>query len=288
MSVRPRYRLHDGYRMPLGFPVENFLSALDYRAEAGDIILSTYPKCGTTWVQYIIYLLLHDAQPLREGESLGAAIPHLEEVGAAVAAQLPKPRAIKTHFTREMTPCHPDARYVVVARNPFDCAVSFFHHTRGFVKHYDFAEGTFAEYFECFISGEVDSGDYFDHLGPWYELRRERNVLFLIYEEMQRDPTEAVAKIARFLSLPEAADPVFLSRVAESSSFSRMSEAQERWSSRRPDGMPAFVRKGIVGDWKNHFSDDQARRLADRFDVEARRYGFGDLWVEQLRDARKQ
>ena len=287
MSLKPRYMMHGSYRMPLGFPAENFDSALEYRAEAGDVILSTYPKSGTTWAQYIIYLLFHGAEPLQEGESLGDAIPHLEEVGAEVAGRLPKPRVIKTHFTREMTPHHPDARYIVVARNPFDCAVSFFHHTRGFIKHYDFADGTFDDYFECFIRGEVDSGDYFSHLGPWYQARLEENVLFLTYEEMKRDPANAVGDIAGFLSLPEASNSAFLSEVAEKSSFSRMRENQSRWSSRRPDDMPAFVRKGIVGDWKNHFSDDQARRLADRFDVEAKRYGFEDLWVEQLRDARQ-
>ena len=287
MSAKPRYMMHGSYRMPLGFPAGNFSSALEYRAEPGDIILSTYPKCGTTWVQYIIYLLLHDAEPLRDGESLGDVIPHLEEVGAEVASQLPKPRVIKTQVTREMTPYHPYARYVVVARNPFDCAVSFFHHTRGFVKHYDFAAGTFDDFFECFINGEVDSGDYFDHLGPWFEARCEQNVLFLTYEEMQRSAKNAVAKIATFLSLPEASNSAFLSQVVEQSSFPRMREDQSRWSSRRPDDMPAFVRKGIVGDWKNHFNDYQARRLAEKFDVAAKQYGFGALWVEQLREARR-
>ncbi len=288
MTVKPSYTLHNSYRMPLGFPTENFSSALDYRAEPGDIIISTYPKCGTTWVQYIVYLLFHGAEPLRDGESLGDAIPHLEEVGAEVVTHKSTPRILKTHFTREMTPYHPEARYIVVARNPFDCAVSFFHHTRGFEKHYDFASGTFDDYFECFINGEVDSGDFFDHLGPWYEARFDRNVLFLIYEEMKQDPTKAVGQIATFLSLPEASDTPFLARVVEQSSFSSMSKDQGRWSSRRPDDMPAFVRKGIVGDWKTHFSDDQARRLADRFEAEAGRYGFEGLWLEQLRDARKE
>ena len=287
MSVKPRYYLHNDYRMPMGFPVENFSSALSYRAEPGDIILSTYPKCGTTWVQYILYLLLHGAEPLSEGESLGDAIPHLEEVGAKAVMQLPRPRVIKTHFTREMTPRHSDARYIVVARNPFDCVVSFYHHTRGFVKHYDFAAGTFDDFFECFIRGEVDFGDYFAHLGPWFEARENENVLFLIYEEMKRDPVRNVEQIASFLSLPEAPNAAFLSRVVEHSSFSSMSKNQGRWSSRRPEDMPAFVRKGIVDDWLNHFSVAQVRRLVDRFEVASQQYGFEDLWVEQFHAARQ-
>ena len=55
-----------------------------------------------------------------------------------------------------MAPWSQQARYIVIARNPFDCAVSFFHHTHGFPRHYDFAEGTFAEYLEVFrVTGTV-------------------------------------------------------------------------------------------------------------------------------------
>ena len=33
--------------------------------------------------------------------------------------------------------------------------MSFYHHTRGFPRHYDFAEGTWDTFFECFMRGEV-------------------------------------------------------------------------------------------------------------------------------------
>jgi len=58
---RPRYALHDGFRMPMGFPVAAFDSAQRYKPRPGDAFVSTYPKSGTTWMQYIVYLLLHGA-----------------------------------------------------------------------------------------------------------------------------------------------------------------------------------------------------------------------------------
>ena len=287
MGAKPSYRMHDGFRMPLGFPVAGFASALSYHARPNDIFIATYPKCGTTWVQYIVYLLLHDGEPLSADRLLGDAIPHLEEVGKDAVEGLPDPRAIKTHLPFAMTPAHPDARYIYVARNPFDCVVSFYHHTRGFAQHYDFGAGTFDDYFECFLAGEVDFGDYFDHLGSWYERRDDRNVLFLIFETMKDDPNQVVVEIAEFLGLPCATDEKRIADVVRHSSFDQMRKDQNRWSSRRPDDMPAFVRKGVVGDWLNYFSPEQATRLANRLNTRAEKSGFTALWPDIVHAAQQ-
>ena len=138
VRLKPSYRSHRGFLMPMGFPVEGLDSGMAYRAEADDIFVCTYPKCGTTWVQYIVYLLIRQ-RTLDADDSLSELFPHLEEVGREAVAALPRRRLIKTHLPRDMTPWSSEARYVVVLRNPFDCVVSFFHHTRGFPRHYDFA-----------------------------------------------------------------------------------------------------------------------------------------------------
>jgi sulfotransferase len=215
--------------------------------------------------------------------------PHLEEVGADAVRALPAPRLIKTHLPFERTPWHADARYIFVARNPFDCAVSFYHHTRGFVRHYDFADGTFDEFFECFIRGEVDFGDYFDHLASWLPHVHEPNVFFVTYEAMLAGASAAVAAVGAFLggaAAATAADPALVSRIVAASSFDSMSRDQRRWSSERPANMPEFVRKGVVGDWTQQFSREQARRLAEKFDERTRGTGAQDLWPDVLATAR--
>jgi sulfotransferase len=279
----PTYTVHDGFRMPMGFPVEGFASGQRYQPQPGDIFVATYPKCGTTWAQYIVYLLLHGGEPLAVGQRLDQLFPHLEEVGEAVVRALPTPRLIKTHLALERTPWHAEAKYLYVARNPFDCAVSFYHHTRGFPKHYDFADGTWDAFFECFVRGEVDFGDYFDHLMSWWPKRTSHNVLFLTYERMLDDATEAVRTIARFLggdAARAAAEPGVLERVVEQSSFGQMRVNQRRWSSARPADMPEFVRKGVAGDWVNLFSAVQARRLAERLLARAQGTGAELLWPD--------
>ena len=277
----PRYTLHDGFRMPMGFPVDGFASAQRYRASAGDVFVASYPKCGTTWAQYIVYLLENDGRPLEAGHRLDDAFPHLEEVGEERVRALPEPRLIKTHLPFERAPWSAEAKYVYVARNPFDCAVSFYHHTRGFVRHYDFAAGTWDTFFECFIRGEVDFGDYFDHLTSWWPKRAEPNLLFLTFEQMRASPADAVRSIARLLGGRAerlARDPRALDAVVHASGFDEMRRDQQRWSSARPADMPAFVRKGVVGDWRQYFSAAQARRLSEKLRVRSAGTTITALW----------
>jgi hypothetical protein len=286
----PRYRLHDGFRMPMGFPAEGFESGQRYRASPGDVFVVSYPKCGTTWVQYIVYLLVNDGRPLAAGQRLDDVFPHLEEVGGERVRELPQPRLIKTHLKFDRAPWSAQAKYVHVVRNPFDCAVSFYHHTRGFVRHYDFAAGTWDTFFECFVRGEVDFGDYFDHLLSWWPRRAEPNVLLLVYERMLAAPGAAVQAIAAFLSgraAELARDAGRLGGVIRDSGFEAMRRDQERWSSARPAGMPAFVRKGAAGDWRSQFSPEQARRLAAKLAERTAGTGIEDLWPGLVADALK-
>jgi len=284
----PRYQLHGTFRMPMGFPIEGFESGQRYRASAGDVFVASYPKCGTTWTQYIVYLLQTGGRPLAAGQRLEDVFPHLEEVGEQAVCALPQPRLIKTHLGLERTPWNAQARYLYVARNPFDCAVSFYHHTRGFVRHYDFAAGTWDAFFECFVRGEVDFGDYFDHLLSWWPRHAEPNVLFLTYEGMLEAPVAAVRAIATFLGGPAVElvrDERRLDGVVRDSGFDQMRRDQGRWSSARPADMPAFVRRGAAGDWRNHFSAGQARRLAEKFRARTAGTTIEDLWPGLVADA---
>jgi hypothetical protein len=241
-------------------------------------------------MQYIVYLLLHDGRPLAPGAPLDLAFPHLEEVGREVVAALARPRLIKTHLTRALTPFAAGARYIYVARNPFDCVVSFYHHTRGFPQHYDFANGTFADFFECFVSGEVDFGDYFEHLLSWSALVDAPNVFFVTYEDMQADAHAVIVAVARFLgekAESAARNEAVLASILDAVSFKRMAEDQRRWSSARPKDQPPFVRKGAVGDWQTSMTPSQARRLLAAFDERTVGTFAAQLWPEIIAAVRR-
>jgi hypothetical protein len=68
--------------------------------------------------------------------------------------------------------------------------------------------------------------------------------------------------------------------VLEHSSFASMRRDQQRWSSRRPDGMPEFVRRGGVGDWLNYFSPRQCERMLEKSARYAGTVRLDTLWPD--------
>ena len=84
---------------------------------------------------------------------------------------MPSPRAMKSHTKYNMMPggepAKSQAKYIYVARNPKDVAVSLFYHTRRMVW-FEFT-GDWNCFFEYFINGKAESGSWYDHVLGWWE-----------------------------------------------------------------------------------------------------------------------
>ena len=284
MSKRlPRYTNHNGFLMPYGFPAENFDSSLTYQPHDSDIFVSTYPKCGTTWTQHIVYMIMNGGKPLGAGLKLTEVFPHLEEVGSAFCQGLSHPRLIKTHLPYHMTPINEKAKYIYVARNPKDCLVSFYFHTKGFVNCYDCADLDFDEFVKLFIRGEVDFGDYFVNLRSWLREKDKPYILFLTYEDMKADFRGSILKIASFLdeSLRDRVlsnNELILTNIMKECSFGAMQQGLSRWSSKRSEEHTPFIRRGVVGDWANHLNEEQSQAMDSKIERELSHDELFNLW----------
>jgi hypothetical protein len=133
---------------------------------------------------------------------------------------------------------------------------------------------TFTKFFGRWMRGWVDSGLWFDHVAGWWVHRNDPNVLFLRYEDLQRDPTSTIRRIAAFCNI--ALDDERLARVLQRSNFAFMKQYEHKI-----DPMPfmskdlglkpqsferaSFLRKGTVGDWKVHLSPQQRARFDQEF-----------------------
>ncbi|MEV6487925.1 sulfotransferase domain-containing protein [Actinoplanes sp. NPDC051633] len=107
---------------------------MDFRFRAGDIVISTPRKSGTTWMQMICALLIFRTPDLPA--PLWQLSPWLdtpdappEHVDAQLAAQRHR-RFIKTHTPLSGIPSDARVTYVVTARNPVDAFVSMYHQDR--------------------------------------------------------------------------------------------------------------------------------------------------------------
>ena len=127
--------------------------------------------------------------------------------------------------------------------------------------------GSFDDFFDHFLNGQVAYGDYWHNVLSWWSRRAQPNVLFLTYEEMHLDLRGVVRRVARFLGKPVSEERV--AAVADWCSFEQMKQNPATNAASMPK-VPAtgdFMRKGEVGDWRRYFSDEQSRRM--------------DRWIEE-------
>ncbi|KAL1485192.1 hypothetical protein MTO96_032110 [Rhipicephalus appendiculatus] len=197
-KYRAAYHEIDGYFVCTGFVDEFVRQALRYKPRPDDIFIVSYPKCGTTWMQHIVYNILNKRSPPTSFLDMSTTMPFLEMQGAESAEAMPRPGAIKTHMPFHLHPYSKEAKYIYITRNPYDCCVSFYYHTKS-VPDYHFADGTFDEFFTMFLEGHVDFGDYFDHVLSWYARRFDDNVLFVTYEDLKKDTAGWIIRIADFI-----------------------------------------------------------------------------------------
>ncbi|GFR19068.1 sulfotransferase 1C2, partial [Trichonephila clavata] len=317
-KVTPAYQdTGYGFKINKLFSIEAFKSALEYEPRPDDFFIVTYPKCGTTWVQNIVGCIFREGKPFTSAIEFLTNTPFLEMAGAESTKTMKRPGAVKSHLPFNFMPWSKDAKYLFVARNPKDCCVSFYHHTRNLIG-YEFQDGNFDDYFELFMEGNVDFGDYFDCLLSWYEHRNDPNVLFITYEQLKKDTRTYILKIAEFMGqkykdLLEN-DEKLLNDVIKYSSFSFMKETMNKNVAELaalpkdvilnhpdlPQGMKdllaggdksffdsdpnsiSFVRKGIVGDWRNHFSPEQNERMNKKFIERTKGTDISDLFKDYM------
>ena len=237
------------------------LKNLQLRPE--DLFIVTYPKCGTTWTQQIVKLITNDGKD--DGTTVAEAIPWLEEAGKVLPSgmkvdEMPSPRYFKSHTPYHMmpggVPHTSPAKYIYVARNPKDAAVSLYFHTRR-LPIFEYT-GPWDHFLQLFTGGKVEFGLWFDHILEWWKHKDDPNVLFLKYEDMKKDLLGAVRSIAEFICHELKQET--LEEIVKQSTFESMKanpSANYSWKSNFRPNETQFLRKGEVGDWRNHFTAEQ-------------------------------
>merc|ERR1711970_560391 len=164
-------------------------------------------------------------------------------------------RVIKTHMPIEFLPpqIFEKCKVVYVARNVKDCAVSYFHHNMNIAPH-DF-QGTFSDFVDIFEKDLLFYGSYWHHvLGGWKE-RNHRNCKFIWFEEMKVDQKKVILDLCKFLEHPLSEDKV--AKLVEHLKFENIKKNPAMNPPKSEKMRQDFIRKGVVGDWKNFFTEEK-------------------------------
>ncbi|XP_068097198.1 sulfotransferase 2B1-like [Hyperolius riggenbachi] len=229
-----------------------------------DVYNVTYPKSGTNWMIEILNLIKHDGDAtICQTVPIYDRSPWLEVLTFRDQMRsLTHPRIISSHLPYQLFAksfLSSKAKIVYTIRNPKDIIVSLFHFSK--ILCLFTANNDFQKFIDDFLEGKALYGLWFDHIKGWMQMKGDSRFFFITYEELQKDHHGSVIRLCKFLGkdLTDAQ----IDSVVKHSSFSSMKENKmSNWSQMSSDILDhtkgSFLRKGVSGDWKNHFTVAQS------------------------------
>lgn len=269
----------------------------DFQFRDDDIVIATYAKSGTTWVQQIVsQLLFAGAEHLAVAEMspwLDLRVPPKAIKLPAVEAQTHR-RFVKTHLPVDALVFSPRAKYLYIGRDGRDVVWSMFnHHITANDLWYQALNDTpgrvgppigrprepIRDYFLEWLERDGHPfWPFWENVASWWAIRNVPNVMFLHFERLKQDMEGEIRRIAKFLDIP--IDAARWPQILEHCSFDYMkanaTESVPLGGAFWDGGAQSFVHKGTNGRWRDVLTaDDNARyeRLArEKLGVECARW----------------
>ncbi|AXI48063.1 sulfotransferase [Sulfitobacter sp. SK012] len=248
-----------------------------------DIIIGTYGKSGTTWMQQIVSQLIFEGEenlPVSEmSHWVDLRIPPKEVKLPMIEAQTHR-RFLKTHLPVDALVFSEKAKYIYVARDGRDIAWSMHnHHACANDAWYDALNntpgrvgppitppiGTTQDYFENWLDNDgTPFWPFWENVRSWWAIRNLPNVMLVHFADLKSDMEGQIRRIAEFIDVP--AEQAVMDRVLEHCSFDYMKANAAQtvplggafWEG----GAKTFIHKGNNGRWK----DELPQSVSDRYE----------------------
>jgi aryl sulfotransferase len=252
----------------------------DFDFRDDDIVISTYAKFGTTWVQQIVSQLIFDgAEGLPVADMspwLDLRVPPKEVKLPEVVAQEHR-RFVKTHLPVDALVFSPKAKYLYIGRDGRDVAWSLYnHHLNANDLWYGALNDTpgrvgppiapspesIVQYFEEWLARDGHPfWPFWENIRTWWEIRDLPNVMMLHFGDLKADMPGQIRRIAGFLDTP--IDAAKWPAILEHCSFDYMKANATAsvplggafWDG----GAQTFVHKGVNGRWADELSPEHSR-----------------------------
>lgn len=249
-----------------------------------DIVIATYAKSGTTWMQQIVSQLIFDGE---EGINVSQLSPWVDlrimppEAFAALDQQTHR-RVVKTHLPADALLFSPKAKYIYVGRDGRDMVWSLFNHYSKANEHWYGAlnntpgrvgpaierpPATADAFFRQWLERDgYPFWSYWENVRTWWQLRDQPNVKFIHFNDMKRDLPGSIRAIGEFLDIRPGAQS--FQKIVEHCGFDYMKANAETvtplggvlWEG----GAQTFINKGTNGRWKDVLTPAEVRAYEQR------------------------
>lgn len=257
----------------------------DLRFRDDDIIISTYAKAGTTWVQQMIAQMMFGGHPdvavADMSPWLDLRVPPKAEKLPLVEAQTHR-RFLKTHLPVDALVYSPKAKYLYIGRDGRDVVWSMYnHHVNANDVWYSALNDTPGrvgppigvppdsprQYFLDWLDGDgFPFWSFWENVRSWWAIRDLPNLLMLHYGALKADMPGQMRRMAGFLDIE--IDESRWEQILEYCSFDWMKAhatqsvplAGAFWDA----GAGVFINKGRNGVWRDGLTADDSRRYEER------------------------
>ena len=251
----------------------------DFPFRDDDIVISTYAKSGTIWMQQIIAQMLFggdaDLEVAHMSPWIDLRVPPAEVKLPAVEAMTHR-RFLKTHLPVDALVYSPKAKYLYLARDGRDVVWSLYnHHVNANQVWYNALNetpgrvgppmepptGDILDYWREWLAKDGHPfWPFWENVRSWWEIRHLPNVMFVHYGSLKADMPGQMRQIAAFLDIEVQEDR--WESIVEYCSFDWMKQNATKsvplggafWDA----GAQVFINKGTNGRWRDELPAEES------------------------------
>uniref|UniRef100_A0A8C5PTA8 Sulfotransferase n=1 Tax=Leptobrachium leishanense TaxID=445787 RepID=A0A8C5PTA8_9ANUR len=198
---------------------------------------------------------------------------------------LARPRIISSHLQHKLFAKSfftSKAKIVYTMRNPKDVFVSNYHFAK--IVHCYKDPESIQEQLEYFLQGNDVFGSWFDHIKGWMQMKDDSRFFYISYEELLQDLRGSVVKLCKFLE--KELDDEAIDSVVKNSSFKVMkNNKMANWTFAPSEFIDhsrgSMLRKGVSGDWKNHFTVTQNEYFDRVYEEKMKDFNIKLFWEDK-------